>query len=159
MCVQQVVRERPLLPDPLPVIAWVPPGQVKQADAAAGFQLIIAETAAQRNSLREMGIAASRIASTVDADSDRTTFSYDAANRRTVERQNDGSRTSMTYDAADQQLGVIERDLAAATTGRLTYSYDAAGIRTGRPSGPTHPCTVAAVARGWGPDGPSTVSR
>jgi len=61
--------------------------------------------------------------------SERTTYSYDDAGRRTVQRNANGTRVSMAYDAASQATQVFHRTSAGATVLQLDYRYDNGGNR------------------------------
>lgn len=65
----------------------------------------------------------------IDASGQRTTFTFDAAGRRTGERYS-GGRFTTTYDAADQVTLILDRKATGSTSGLYTYTYDAAGNRT-----------------------------
>ena len=62
--------------------------------------------------------------------SERTTFQYDAADRRTVKRLDNGTRTSFSYDAANQTTHVSQVKSDGTVFQQLEYGYDAAGNRT-----------------------------
>jgi len=61
---------------------------------------------------------------------DRTTFAYDAAGRRTVNRLANGSRASFTYDNVDQitLLSNLKSDQSVISS--FDYKYDAVGNRS-----------------------------
>lgn len=71
----------------------------------------------------------------MNAQGKRPTYSYDAADRRTVAQKADGFQTAMTYDVTNQEIGVIYAN-SVYVISRLTYRYDAASNRTGRISPP-----------------------
>jgi RHS repeat-associated protein len=62
--------------------------------------------------------------------SSTATFEYDAANRRTALVMPNGVRVEYAYTAASQLAGVTYR-LGSTVLGTISYTYDAAGRRTG----------------------------
>jgi len=71
-----------------------------------------------------------RITRVQNPDSDRTSFVYDNASRRTVKYPANGTRASFSYDNANELTRIANIGSGPTTISSYTYRYDAAGNRT-----------------------------
>src|SRR5205823_1661930 len=74
--------------------------------------------------------ANSRIVKLIDTLANRYSWTYDNANRVTVNRLGNGTRASYQYDNADQILRLANVASNSTTISSFDYRYDPAGNRT-----------------------------
>jgi len=61
----------------------------------------------------------------------RTTYAYDAGDRRTVTKLANGARTSFTYDNADRLIRLVNIKSSGVTISAFNYRYDSTTRRSG----------------------------
>jgi len=67
----------------------------------------------------------------VDANDRRTTFAYDAVDRRIQKQLANGNLTTQVYDPAGRMTGLVNAQSDGTPISRFTYTYDNVGNRTG----------------------------
>jgi len=75
--------------------------------------------------------AADQLSSVLNPFSELTTFSYDIAGRRTVQRYSNGTRASIIYDTANNVTQFHNRTSTGTAITTNDYKYDNVGNRTG----------------------------
>ncbi len=71
-----------------------------------------------------------RLTQVINPQGERTSYSYDAAGRRTVKKLANGSRTSFSYNAANRITSVAHLKSDASLQAKYEYKHDKAGNRT-----------------------------
>src|SRR6185437_7400623 len=84
----------------------------------------ISETDANSNTTTYQYDALNRVTTTIDARSDKTVLTFDSGGRNTVVKDPNGNLTTFVYDAADRRV-TETTPTATGGTASATYAYDA----------------------------------